>query len=260
MRDRKYHKNTVQTKPKASNSSIMEEINNVSLHGPHESNPSLKSLFHALDPISLILNQNSNSDHPVPLKLTTTDSFVMERGPRYKAYADLRESKLRMKYARQLEEEGGGEGEEPEPKPAATPPRKQVKFQAGLSGSGRKGSSVLAQSVPDFSAALRKENRRPPANALPSVPEMTPPGKSFSKASNGVWSNSRGSKSASAGEKKGGVLMARKSYANMDELRSLSSYAASAINGEGRGGRSNGYGGGRVVGSGKTVLGYRQYL
>ncbi|XP_028779974.1 uncharacterized protein LOC114759496 [Neltuma alba] len=231
----------------------MAEIN-VSLQRQqsHESNPSLRALFHALDPISLILNQNSNSDCPVPLKLTSADSFIMERGPRYEAYAELREAKLRRKYARAFEED-----EEPK---RATPPRKQVKFQTNLA-SGRKGSSVLAQSVPDFSAALRKENRKP-TNTLPSLPEMTPPAKSFSKANNGVLSNSRGSKSASAGEKKGGngrVLMARKSYANIDELKSLSSYAANAINGEARGGRSNGYGGGRVVGNGKNVFGYRQY-
>ncbi|XP_054787765.1 uncharacterized protein LOC129293706 [Prosopis cineraria] len=218
----------------------------------HESNPSLRALFHALDPISLILNQNSTSDHPVPLKLTTTDSFIMERGPRYEAYAELREAKLRRKHARDFQED-----EEPK---RATPPRKQVKFQTNLT-SARKGPSVLAQSVPDFSAALRKENRKP-TNTLPSLPEMTPPAKSFSKANYGVLSNSRGSKSASAGEKKGGnggILMARKSYANIDELKSLSSYAASAINGEARGGRSNGCGGGRVIGNGKTVLGYRQY-
>ncbi|KAK4284207.1 hypothetical protein QN277_001069 [Acacia crassicarpa] len=221
----------------------------------HESNPSLLPLFHSLDPISLILNQNSNSDYPVHLKLTTTNSFIMERGPRYEAYAELREAKLRRKYARDFEED-----DEPEPK-RATPPRKQVKFQTNLA-SGRKGSSVLAQSVPDFSAALRKENRKP-TNTLPSLPEMTPPAKSFSKGNNGVLSNSRGSKSASAGEKKGGgngrILMARKSYANIDELKSLSSYAASAISSEARGGRSDGYGGGRVTGNGKTVLGYRRY-
>ncbi|KAL0010180.1 hypothetical protein SO802_005288 [Lithocarpus litseifolius] len=90
-----------------------------------------------------------------------------------------------------------------------------------------KGSSVLAQSVPDFSATLRKENRKP---------------------------NSRGSKSANAGEKRGvgGGLMARKSYASVEELKGLSLAAANAINSENRGGRN-----GRVVG--KVVLGYRQF-
>ncbi|KAF7811270.1 uncharacterized protein G2W53_032246 [Senna tora] len=182
----------------------------------------------------------------------------MERGPRYRAYADLRESKLRMKYARQFEEEEeeamGSEIVQKE----TTPPRKQVRFQSQGLSSSSSSVSVVAQSVPDFSAALRKENRRPPpGNALPPpAAEMTPPGKSFSKGSYGVLSNSRGSKSASAGEKKkGGILMARKSYANIDELRNLTSYASNAINGE-----SRGRNGGRVVGNGKSAMGYRQYL
>ena len=179
----------------------------------------------------------------------------MERGPRYEAYAELREKKLRMKYIRQQQREEE-ESEELEPKLLIpTPPRKQVKFQGG---SRRKGSSVLAHSVPDFSAVLRKENRKPVVNVLPSVMELTPPSKSFSKGGSGLLSSSRGSKSANAGEKKkrgGGVLMARKSYATIDELKSFSSATANAINGEGRGvggGRN-----GRVVG--RTVLGYRQF-
>ncbi|XP_061347093.1 uncharacterized protein LOC133292661 [Gastrolobium bilobum] len=182
----------------------------------------------------------------------------MERGPRYEAYAELREKKLRMKYLRQQEDEEKEEPEVVEPKLPPTPPRKQVKFQGGFA-SGRKGSSVLAQSVPDFSAALRKENRKP-VNMLPTVMELTPPSKSFSKGC-GVLSSSRGSKSANAGEKRrgggggGGVLMARKSYASIDELKSFSSVTANAINGESRiaGGRNSS----RIMGR-KTVLGCRQ--
>jgi len=180
----------------------------------------------------------------------------LERGPRYQAYSDLRERKLRMKYMRQQEYEEEEEGVEVEVEAKVlTPPRKkQVKFQGGVV-SGRKGSSLLAQSVPDFSAALRKENRKPVnSNMLPTLMELTPPLKSTC----GVLSSARGSKSANAGEKKrggGGVLMPRKSYASIDELKSLSSAAANAINGETRGGgRSS-----RVM-TRKSVLGYRQHF
>ncbi|PQP92081.1 uncharacterized protein Pyn_30522 [Prunus yedoensis var. nudiflora] len=160
----------------------------------HQPNPAFQYLFQALDPISLILSQNPQPDQePVPLRLITES--IMERGPRYKAYADLREAKLRRK------------------KPQAT-------YKASVDA------------------------------------EMTPPAKSWSKA-NGVLSNSRGSKSASAGEKRynnGGGLMARKSYASMEELKGLSSAAANAISGENKGGRN---GNGRAIP--KTVLGYRQF-
>lgn len=220
----------------------MAEING-SLRQTHPENPTLQTFLHALDPISLVLSQNSNSNQPVPLRLTT-ESFIMERGPRYGAYAELRESKLRMKHIKEQEPEVY------EPK-LTPPPKKQVKFQANLV-SRPKGSSVLAQSVPDFSATLRKENRKP-VSMLPPMLEMTPPAKNGSRV-NGVLSNSRGSKSANAGEKRGvgGGLMARKSYASVEELKGLSSAAANAINGENRGGRN-----GRMVG--KTVLGYRQF-
>ncbi|GLT41141.1 hypothetical protein SLA2020_152270 [Shorea laevis] len=224
---------------------------------------SLQPLFHALDPISLVLSQNSATHQPVPLRLTTV-SYMMERGPRYSAYAELRESKLRMKYARMQEREelelkqtpskkqvkfspnlGNPEREEPELK--QTPSKKQVKFSPIL-GNSRKGSSVLAQSVPDFSAALRKENRKPATGAL----ELTPPTKNWSKA-RAVLSSAKGSKSANAGEKKG-LTMARKSYACVEELKGISSAAVNAINGENRGGRST-----RTGRSNKTVLGHRQY-
>ncbi|KAF2295315.1 hypothetical protein GH714_032559 [Hevea brasiliensis] len=175
---------------------------------------------------NLVLNGfNQNSDQPVPLKLTT-DSYIMERGPRYRAYAELRESKLRMKILRKQERD--------ESDFKQIPAKKQVKFQPNLTSS-RKGSSVLAQSVPDFSCELRKENRKPPA-------ELTPPSKKWSKV-NGILSNSRGNKSASAGEKRNGNggLMARKSYASVEEFKGLSMAAATAINGENRGGRGHSF-------------------
>lgn len=116
-----------------------------------------------------------------------------------------------------------------------------MKFQSDL-GCGRKlGFSAIAQSVPDFSKVLRKENRKSVMNIFPSMMEMTPPSK---RGGNRVLStSSRGSKSASGGEKGGGggggVLMARKSYASFDELKRLTSATAIAINGEGRGGGRN---------------------
>lgn len=109
--------------------------------------------------------------------------------------------------------------------------------------------------MPDFSSAIRKENRKPPVAALPPVMEKsaTPPAKS--SRSYGIPARLGGSRSAnSSGEKRinGGMLGARKSYANLEELKGLSCAAASAINGENRGLRS-----GRTT-VGKTILGYRQ--
>ncbi|XP_054803508.1 uncharacterized protein LOC129306769 [Prosopis cineraria] len=164
----------------------------------------------------------------------------MERGPRYEAYAELRESKLRLRLITQRQQKEL-DGQEPDPK-LLTPPAKLVRFQSssgrernneGRLNGGRRGCSVLAQSVPDFSAAaLRKENRKP-ANTTP-----PPPAKSFSRAS-----SLRGSLSANAGERRGGgVLVARKSYAAVDELRSLSSAVSNAITSESRGGRKTAIG------------------
>ncbi|MBA0619472.1 hypothetical protein Godav_028636, partial [Gossypium davidsonii] len=82
-----------------------------------------------------------------------------------------------------------------------TPTKKQVKFSSSV-GVSRKGSSVLAQSVPDFFATLRKENRKPPVRSGMELTPSPTSGKNWTRE-NGVWpSNSRGSKSANAGEKK----------------------------------------------------------
>ncbi|XP_022728380.1 uncharacterized protein LOC111283948 [Durio zibethinus] len=207
----------------------------------HQPNLSSQSIFHALDPISLILSRNSSISKRVPLRLTT-ESYIMERGPRYRAYAELRETKLRMKSGKLQERE--------KIELKKSPTKKQVKFSSSL-GISMKGSSVLAQSVPDFSATLRKENRKPVTSGI----ELTPPGKNWSKG-NGVLSNSRGSKSANAGEKKGRLVMARKSYASVEELKGISLAAATAINDENRGGKNSGRG---VGGNSKTFLGYRQF-
>ncbi|CAI0451027.1 unnamed protein product [Linum tenue] len=126
---------------------------------------------------------------------------------------------------------------------------------------------MLAQSVPDFSATLRKENRKPkPAPVM--VGHLTPPPCKSGSKMQGVLS-SRGSKSVGSGEKRrgmgngggGGGLMARKSYANLEELKGLSAAASNSImNGENRVGgftSSRGNVGGRGIGNGKAVLGYR---
>ncbi|KAE8701299.1 putative leucine-rich repeat containing protein [Hibiscus syriacus] len=196
--------------------------------------------FQVLDPISLILSQNSSPTSPFPLRLTT-ESSVMERGPRYGAYAELRETKLRMMQR---------EKEQVEIK--QTPTKKQVKFGSSVGISRKGSSSLVAQSVPDFSATLRKENRRPPGI------ELTPPptGKNWSKGNEGWSSNSRGSKSANAGEKKGRMTMMKKSFASVEDLKGISLAAANAINGENRGGKTNGRG---FAGASNTILRYRQF-
>ncbi|CAH9119146.1 unnamed protein product [Cuscuta epithymum] len=213
----------------------------------------------SLDPKSLLLSQFSNSDQPQFLRLTT-ESFLFERGPRYRAYADLRESKLRMRHMKQpvyMEED--------EEDSVLTPPKKQVKFQGNQVVQGNmatppkrtKSYSALTQSVPDFSYALRKENRKPPAPMPPVVEKSVtppPPGRKSGKIFGGV-----GSKSMNSGDKRsGGGLMARKSYACLDEFKGLASAARNAINGEKRApgiGRSYS----SRVGGSKTVLGHRQF-
>ncbi|KAE8703868.1 putative leucine-rich repeat containing protein [Hibiscus syriacus] len=207
-----------------------------------ESQPN-PDLFPFLDPISLVLSQNSSPTSPFPLRLTT-ESSVMERGPRYRAYAELRETNLRMK-------NGVMQREKEEIEFKQTPTKKQVKFSSSV-GISRKGSALVAQSVPDFSATLRKENRRPPGI------ELTPPptGKNWSKGNEAWSSNSRGSKSANAGEKKGRMMMLKKSCASVEDLKAISLAASNAINGENRGGKTNGRG---VAGASNTILRYRQF-
>ncbi|CAA7055615.1 unnamed protein product [Microthlaspi erraticum] len=232
------------------------------------SNPSMEPLFFSVDPMSLILSQNSDT-HQLKLLLDGFSGF--ERGPRYDEYSRLRESKLRMKrdFQRFLQEE---EEEEPRKKQVRfegisvtsreveqekiSPMKKQTRF--GFSPMKKAPSSSLAQSVPDFSAVIRKENRRPV-----NFNTTTPPPPSSKSRCGGVLAGSasssaaaRGSKSASAGEKKSkGMMMgmARKSYANVEDLKKISVAAASAINGGGAGGRKTG-----GVGGGRTILGYRQ--
>lgn len=219
---------------------MMAEING-SLSGAHD----LQILFHALEALSLRVSENPGFDDidqptiPCSLRPETENYFVLERGPIYRAYAELREERLRRKHMRQLEPGNRR-------RPIQTPPRKQVKFQ-GSWVSDRKGSSILTQSVPDFSSIIRKENRKP-MNNLPPLLEMTPPSKNWTKV-NSIGSSARGTKSANAGEKNGG-MMVRKSYACIEEVKGLSSAAVNSIGGNRTGGKSLG-------GTTRTVLGSR---
>ncbi|XP_010552215.1 PREDICTED: uncharacterized protein LOC104822635 [Tarenaya hassleriana] len=238
------------------------------------SNPRTEPSFFSVDPMSLILSQNSDSHE---LKLLVDDFCGFERGPRYGEYSRLREAKLRVKrdFEKFLSEEDerffGGDGPKKkmkhvrfedeivvsqEQEDRVSPERKRPGRLGGKTVTNQRKSSVLAQSVPDFSAVIRKENRRPATNpnALPRHLELTPPAPS-SKIRNtaGLGSASaRGSKSASAGEKKSRVMgmAARKSYASIEDLKKISRAAAPAINGHG--------GGRKAVGGGRTILGYRQ--
>ncbi|XP_073016181.1 uncharacterized protein [Primulina eburnea] len=200
-----------------------------------------------LDPKSLILSQYSDSGKPQFLQLTN-DSFILERGPRYKEYSDLREKRKRMKNLT--------EQQTPEKvlqnRSVLTPPRKQVKFQGNSDfktpPKRPKGSSILTQSVPDFSSVLRKENRKP-ASPLPPINErsVTPPAGLLK--SRRVYSNvGGGSKSMGSAEKRSGGLMARKSYASIDELKGLAGVTGKAIDRETRGRTS-------ARGIGKSFLG-----
>lgn len=222
------------------------------------SNPCMEPLLFSVDPtMSLLLSQNPDNNNDLCV------SF--ERGPRYREYATLRESKLRLKreYEKILKEEEdrffGGEEKTKQTRFGFTS-QDEIKTTRRLSS-----SSSLAQSVPDFSAVIRKENRRPTnSNMLPRRTDRTPPPSKSRTASvfSGSVSSVRGSVSASGGEKRRskGMMNARKSYATVEDLKKISTAAASAINGGGR--KSIGGGGGRRIslggGGDRTILGYRQ--
>ncbi|XP_058763983.1 uncharacterized protein LOC131637413 [Vicia villosa] len=178
----------------------------------------------------------------------------LERGPRYDEYAKLREKKLRFNYQQyqqqDYQEEPQQEKENVFESKIPTISTKQVKYQVGVSSVRKGSSSLVAQSVPDFSSLLRKENGKPVSNNMQPA-TLTPPLKNKNKGCGGMSSSRGGSRSVNGnGEKRkgyggGGILTARKSYANFDELKSFSCATANAINGESRNSR--------VVGK-KTVL------
>ncbi|KAF5203596.1 homeobox Hox-B3-like protein [Thalictrum thalictroides] len=217
--------------------------------------PTHESFFFNFEPKSSILSQNLNLLKPT--------NITLERGVRYRAYAELRESNIRKKQKlQQQQQEKVEELVLKEPVLTLTPPqRKRVTFQGGGGGGvsgGRNGlmSSVVTKSVPDFSSVLRKENRKPVSTF-----DLTPPpskNSSLSKLSRLGGSKSAGGCDKGYGSGGGGGkgVMGRKSYASLEELKGLSSGVYSAINGE-----SKGVGGvGKSYrGTQKTVLGYRQY-
>ncbi|XP_021743883.1 uncharacterized protein LOC110709938 [Chenopodium quinoa] len=125
---------------------------------------------------------------------------------------------------------------------------KNVRFQGNLQNNGKKqGYSVLAQSVPDFSSALRKENRKPSENRIPRFEKSATPPPLMSKREKMIGSGSKlggvGSKSVNSGEKQSSgklMSMGRKSYASIDELKGLSIAAVNATNGENKVGKKSG--------------------
>ncbi|CAF2063532.1 uncharacterized protein LOC106353917 [Brassica napus] len=229
------------------------------------SNPSMMEplLFPVDDPMSLLLSHYSDNNNNLC-------GFV--RGPRYGEYATLRESKLRLKreYETILKEEeerffGGEKNKKPnqtrsgftrEDYEIRVSPEKKTRFGFKYNPSPRRMSSSsscsLAQSVLDFSAMIRKENRRPAnSNLLPRRTDLTPPpSKGRNGAVFGSVSSARGSMSAGGDKKRMG--MSRRSYANVEDLMKVSRAAASGINGGGGGGRKS------IGGGGRSILGYRQ--
>ncbi|KNA18473.1 hypothetical protein SOVF_070320 [Spinacia oleracea] len=258
-----------------------------------------------LDPKTLILSHHFDPLNPSNTLQLITDPYFMERGPRYNAYAQLRESKLRSKRLKLEEDEQVLEISKSEFSPARkavrfqkieedeqfleipksefspakksvrfqgnllrnskkieeneqflelprsefSPAKKTIRFQGNLQGNSKKqGYSALAQSVPDFSSALRKENRKPPSeNRIPRFEKSATPPPSLSKREKMYGSATKlggvGSKSVNSGEKQSSgklMMMARKSYASIDELKGLSIAAANAINGENRGAKKGG--------------------
>lgn len=219
------------------------------------SSPCMEPLLFSVDPtMSLLLSQNPDNNNG-----------AFERGPRYREYATLRESKLRLKreYEKILKEEEdrffGGEEKKKQTRFGFTS-QDEIKPSPNLRRLS--SSSSLAQSVPDFSAVIRKENRRPTnSNTLPRRTDRTPPQSKSRTASvfSGSVSCVRGSVSASGGEKRSkGMMNARKSYATVEDLKKISTAAASAINGGGRKSIGGGGGGRRISLGGGTILGYRQ--
>ncbi|XP_077252677.1 homeobox Hox-B3-like protein [Tasmannia lanceolata] len=185
-----------------------------------KSNEELNQNLHNLESLFASLHPFSNTQNRPKFHQKT---HLMQRGYMYEAYSRLRESKIQRKKS--------------ETEAEKTTPKKKVSFLGGID----RNKMSVAQSVPDFSKAIRKENKKPNSNLV-----MTPP----PVASKVVWKGG-GSKSASGAEKRGGGgAMVRKSCASLKELKGFSGLAASAIDEEGRG----------RIGKGmrSTILGHRQ--
>ncbi|KAL4568885.1 hypothetical protein LXL04_024502 [Taraxacum kok-saghyz] len=135
----------------------------------------------------------------------------MERGSRYKAYADLRESRLRMK---SMNNTSPLPPENHDSVNNATPLKKEVKlpgkrsFQATTTN--RRKVSCVTQSVPNLSLTSRKENKKPVQPPL--VERSVIPSAKSSLKSYENSSRLRGSNSSVPVEKKRtGLFMAIRS-------------------------------------------------
>lgn len=115
----------------------MADIRLKSNHQLTQQLQTLESLFACLNPPSKSRSQFNPANLP------------LQRGRMYEAYAALRESKLLEKKA------------ETELK---TPPKKKVSFLNGPLST--RTDLAVARSVPDLSAALRKENKKPNSSLL----------------------------------------------------------------------------------------------
>ncbi|XP_026390902.1 uncharacterized protein LOC113286527 [Papaver somniferum] len=196
------------------------------------------------------------------LKEAFTFDVNLQRGPRYRAYSEMRERKIRKRMIDQTQDNGDIEFGSSKKQLLLSPPPPQQQQRRMMikeinnnsSPVVNRRSSLVGQSVPNFSAVLRKENRKP-------VFEMrTPPPSSKSKDYSKFGLSGGGSKSASGADKRGGgVMMARKSYANIEDLKTVSSPPIKR--GGGGGGAKVVAGGGVHTNNNRTILGTsRLYL
>lgn len=194
------------------------------------------------------------------LKEAFTFDVNLQRGPRYKAYSEMRERKIRKRMIDQTQDNGdiefGSSKKQLLLSPPLPPPQQQQRrmmkeINTNSSPVVNRRSPLVGQSVPNFSAILRKENRKP-------IFEMrTPPPSSKSKDYSKLGLSGGGSKSASGADKRGGgVMMARKSYANIEDLKTVSSPPIKRA-----GGGAKVVSGGGVHNNNRTILGTsRLYL
>ncbi|GFQ03458.1 hypothetical protein PHJA_002489600 [Phtheirospermum japonicum] len=157
----------------------------------------------------------------------------MDRGPRFKEYSALRERKPRMNSPEEQPTPKRETDKKVDNRSVLTPQRKQVKFSSDFTTPPKRSKIPLAltQSVPDFSSTLMKENLRP-AVLPPMAERSTTTPTAMLKSGRMYGKVGGGSKSTNSAEKRsGGGLMARKSYANMGELKKLGVSVGKEING-----------------------------
>ncbi|KZV14365.1 hypothetical protein F511_13328 [Dorcoceras hygrometricum] len=204
-------------------------------NGNANGNGSADSLCAVLDPDSHMLSQFSDG-HKAQILKETAGTSTMERGPRYNEYSNLRDKRLRMKQLIIQQTPEKQRDQTLQIRKVLTSQKKQMKFNSQESPSFAtppkrpNGSSVLTKSVPDFSYVLRKENRRP-VLALPPVVESSATPTTWLSKSGKIYSKMGGGSTppTNSGEKRGGGLIGRKSYANFDELKGLTVAASNMI-------------------------------